>query len=256
VQQERLNAQQSLFGSAGVADIQPPAVPVVEDWNQLQLLNKEREVIGLYLSSHPLDEYKVIIKHMCKVGASSLDDLEPLNGQEVALAGVVTSVQNLTTKTGRQFGKFILEDYDGGSHEFALFGKDYEKFRQYLYPNYFLFIRGKVQPKPFGDNPELEFKIQSMMQLEEVRDNMIKEVHITVPIEDITERFVEEFSTKIIGTQSGRGKNSKGKAVLRLAVTDKALGVTLNMYSRKYKVELTNELIEYLEDMELKHTLS
>ncbi len=259
VQQERLNAQQSLFGAAGVVDIQHPAMPAIEEWNQLQLLNKEREVIGLYLSSHPLEDYKVIIKHMCKIGASSLDDLEPLSGQEVALAGVVTSVQHLTTKTGRQFGKFVLEDYDGGTHEFALFGKDYEKFRQYMYQNYFLFIRGKVQPKPFGDNPELEFKIQSIMQLEEVRDKMIKEVHVMVPVEELTERFVEEFSAKIIGSQGKRHKGDakdKSFAVLRMTVVDRSLGVTLNMYSRKYKVELTSELVDYLEDMELKYTLS
>ena len=259
VQQERLNAQQSLFGGGGIVDIQPPTLPVVEDWNQLQLLNKEREVIGLYLSSHPLEDYRVIIKHMCKVGVTALDDLEPLNGQEIAVAGVVTSVQHLTTKTGRQFGKFVLEDYEGGTHEFALFGKDYEKFRQYLYQNYFLFIRGKVQPRPFGDNPGLEFKIQAIMQLDEVRDKMIREVHVVVPVEDITERFVEEFSSKVIGAQ---GKKHKGEAkdknfaVLRVAVVDRALGVTLNMYSRKYKVELTSELVDYMEDMGLKYTLS
>ena len=219
------------------------------------MLNKEREVIGLYLSSHPLEDYRVIIKHMCKVGVTALDDLEPLNGQEIAVAGVVTSVQHLTTKTGRQFGKFVLEDYEGGTHEFALFGKDYEKFRQYLYQNYFLFIRGKVQPRPFGDNPGLEFKIQAIMQLDEVRDKMIREVHVVVPVEDVTERFVEEFSSKVIGAQ---GKKHKGEAkdknfaVLRVAVVDRALGVTLNMY----KVELTSELVDYMEDMGLKYTLS
>ena len=259
VQQEKLNAQQSLFGGGGVVDIQHPSLPAVEDWNQLQLLNKERDVIGLYLSSHPLEDYRVIIKHMCKVGVSSLDDLEPLNGQEIAVAGVMTSVQHLTTKTGRQFGKFVLEDYEGGTHEFALFAKDYEKFRQYLYENYFLFIRGKVQPKPYGDNPELEFKIQSMMQLDEVRDKMIREVHVVIPIEDITERFVREFSEKIIGSQGKKHKGDnkdKNFAVLRTAVVDRELGVTLNMYSRKYKVELTSELVDYLEDMGLKYTLS
>jgi DNA polymerase-3 subunit alpha len=196
---------------------------------------------------------------MCKVGVSGLDDLEPLSGQEIAVAGVVTSVQHLTTKTGRQFGKFVLEDYDGGTHEFALFAKDYEKFRHYLYQNYFLFIRGKVQPRPFGDNPELEFKIQSIMQLDEVRDNMIKEVHVVIPIEDITERFVAEFSEKIIAAQGKRQKGDtkeKSFAVLRTAVVDRELGVTLNMYSRKYKVELTSELVDYMEDMGLKYTLS
>jgi len=255
VQQERMNAQQSLFGGGDTVDIQPPTLPVAEDWNQLLMLKKERDIVGLYLSARPLDEYSVILKHMCKSRLAELANLEDFAGQELGIAGIVTSVQDLTTKTGRHWGKFTLEDYDG-SHDFTLFGKDYEMFRPFLYQDYYLFIRGKVQPRPYGDNPELEFKIQSIMQLEEVRDNMIKEVHVTVPIEDITERFVEEFPAKIIGTQSGRRSSGKGKAVLRLAVTDKTLGVTLNMYSRKYKVELTSELVDYLEEMDFKYTLS
>ena len=259
VQQEKVNAQQSLFGGGSMVDIQRPTLPVADDWNQLQLLNKEREVIGLYLSAHPLDEYKVIIDHMCKAQLTDLEDLEQFNGQEIAVSGVVTSVQSLTTKTGRPWGRFTLEDYNG-TREFALFGKDYEKFRPQLYVNYFLFVKGKVQPRPYGDNPELEFKIQHMMQLNEVRDKMIKEVHVMVPIEEVTERFVQEFSSKILALNAKRRKGEeqkeKANATLRMSFVDRSLGVTLNMYSRKYKVALTSELADYLEEMELIYTLT
>ncbi|MBE6199214.1 MAG: DNA polymerase III subunit alpha [Rikenellaceae bacterium] len=258
VQQEKANAQQSLFGGGSAVDIQRPSVPVADEWNQLQLLNKEREVIGLYLSAHPLDEYKVIIDHMCKAQLSDLADLERFNGQEIAVSGVVTSVQALTTKTGRPWGRFTIEDYQG-THEFALFGKDYEKFRQYLYKDYFLFVKGKVQPRPYGDNPELEFKIQHMMQLDEVRDKMIKEVHLTIPVEELTASFVQEFSEKIISAQGKRRKSEqkeKSFATLRVAIVDRKMGVTLNMYSRKYKVELTRDLVDYFDSQELKYTLS
>ncbi|MBO5687596.1 MAG: DNA polymerase III subunit alpha, partial [Alistipes sp.] len=217
VQQERLNAQQSLFGGGATVDIQPPTVPVAEDWNQLKLLGKEREVIGLYLSAHPLDDFAVIIRHMCKTQLSDLAELEPLNGKEIALAGVVTGVQEMTTKTGRHWGKFTMEDY-GGTHEFALFGKDYEQFRPMMYPNYFLFVRGKVQPRPYGDNPELEFKILSMQQLAEVGET-IKEIHVQLPIEHITADFVQEFSTHV--------RKSKGKTLLRLTVVDRSIGTSL-----------------------------
>ena len=247
VQQEKVNAQQSLFGSGSTVDIQRPSLPAAEEWDQLQLLNKEREVIGLYLSAHPLDEYKVIIDHMCKAQLSDLSDLEHFNGQEIAISGVVTSVQELTTKTGRYWGRFTMEDYNG-THDFSLFGKDYEKFRQYLYKNYFLFVKGKVQPRPYGDNPELEFKIQMMMQLDEVRDKMVKEIHVQIPVEDITERFVTEFFDKV--------KKNKGKAVLRTTIADRNAGVNLNLYSRKYKVSLSSDLIDWLQDMDLKYTLS
>jgi DNA polymerase-3 subunit alpha len=247
VQQERMNAQQSLFGGGGAVDIQPPTLPVAEDWNQLQMLNKEREMIGLYLSAHPLDEYKMILNHMCKAHLSDLSDLEQFNGQELGLAGVVTSVQEMTTKTGRHWGKFTMEDYDG-THEFALFGKDYEMFRQFLYPNYFLFVRGKVQPRPYGDGSELEFKVLSMIQLSEMRDTMIKELHVMLPITELTDSFVHDFSAAV--------QANKGKTILRTTVTSREDGVSVNMYSKRHKVALTAELVDFLESNELKFTLS
>ena len=121
-------------------------------------------------------------------------------------------------------------------------------------------MKGKVQPRPYGDNPELEFKIQHMMQLNEVRDKMIKEVHVMVPSEEVTERFVQEFSSKILALNAKRRKGEeqkeKANATLRMSVVDRSLGVTLNTYSRKYKVALTSELADYLEEMELKYTLT
>ncbi|MBQ1952896.1 MAG: DNA polymerase III subunit alpha, partial [Alistipes sp.] len=247
VQQERLNAQQSLFGGGTMVDIQPPTTPVAEDWNQLQVLNKERDYIGMFLSAHPLDEYKVIIDHMCKVNLGDLNNLEPLNGQEIALAGIITSVQEMTTKTGRHWGKFTMEDYEG-THEFALFGKDYEQFRPMMYPNYFIFLKGKVQPRPYGDNPELEFKILSMTQLSEVRDTMIKELHVFLTVDDLTPTFIADFTAEV--------QRSKGNAILRTTIRDREAGTVLGLYSKRYKVELSPELISYLDKNEIKYTLS
>ena len=247
MQQEKQNSQQSLFGGGAIVDIQHPAVPVAEDWNQLMMLNKEKEVIGLYLSAHPLDEYKVIIDHMCKAKLSDLSDLEPLNGQEIGFAGVITSVQEMTTKTGRHWGKFTMEDYNG-THEFVLFGKDYERFRQYLFVNYFLFVKGKVQPRPYGDNPELEFKVLSMMQLSEVQDTMIKELHLTLRSEEITEGFIEDLLNVV--------KSNKGKVILRTTIIDEDGITVLKLFSKRFKVALTAELVEFLDSRDLKYTLS
>jgi DNA polymerase-3 subunit alpha len=247
VQQERQNAQQSLFGGGDVVDIQPPTTPVAQDWNQLMVLNKEREVIGLYLSAHPLDDYKVIINNMCKVSLNDLNDMSPLEGKEIALAGVVTAVQELTTKTGKNWGKFTMEDYDG-SYEFTLFGEDYKNFRPYLFPNYFLFVKGRVQLRPYRDNGELEFKIKSMVQLSDVRDTLIKEIYLSVDIDDIDDEFITSF-TKVV-------KANKGKTILRMTVVSRRDDVALNLYSRRHKVALTQELIDYLEKRDIKFTLS
>lgn len=245
-QAEKSNAQQSLFGGGGEVDIQRPVLPACGDWTQLETLAKEREMIGLYLSAHPLDDYKVIIDHMCKTQLSDLDNLGNLKGQEVAVAGMVVSVQNLITKTGKPWGKFVLEDYNG-THEFALFSKDYENFRKYLFADYFLFIRGKVQPKLYNDQ-ELEFKVISMIQLQEMRDTMIKELTLQLPVEEVTTELIGELSAKV--------RESKGDTLLRVNVFDREAQVTVKLFSKGHKVSLTQSLVSYLDDNEIKYSIA
>ncbi len=244
-QSEKNSAQQSLFGGNGEVDIQRPAVPVCPDWNPLETLTKERETVGLYLSAHPLDDYKTIIDHMCKTELGQLEHLDELRGQEVAVAGMVTAVQNLTTKTGKPWGRFTLEDYNG-THEFTLFGKDYENFRKYLYTDYFLFIRARIQPRPYNEK-ELELKIVSMVQLQELRDTMIREMHIQLTIDRITDQLIGELTEKV--------KESSGPTVLHLSLYDPITQVGLNLYSKKYKVSLSSPLIEWLDGNEIKYKI-
>ncbi len=243
-QVEKNNAQQSLFGGDDHVDIQHPLVPACADWSQLETLNKEREVIGLYLSAHPLDDYAIIMRNMCKTQLSELQNLEALKGQEIAVAGMVISVQNLLTKNGKPWGKFTLEDYNG-THEFALFGKDYENFRKYLYTDYFLFIRGKVQPRPYNDK-ELEFKIVSMMQLSELSES-IKEMHVQLPVEEVTRTLIDELAARV--------RESKGQTVLRLNLYDRESQVSLNLFSKSYKVGITRELVSYLDDHSIRYSI-
>ena len=247
-QAEKNNAQQSLFGGdSGSVDLQPPTVPVCDEWNRLTLLNKEKEVIGLYMSAHPLDEYRVIIDKMCNARLSDLKNIESLNGKEIVVAGVVTSVDNLMTKTGQPFGVFKMEDYSG-EHEFRLFRKDYETFRPKMFKEYFLMVRGRVQPRPFKDQSQsLEYKITSIEQLQEVRDG-IKEIRLDIPIDRLDNALIDS----IVGTV----KKSKGKGILRLTLRDEAEGVSVNMLSRKYKVGLTKEMSEFLEDSGLKYSIN
>ena len=244
-QAERDNAQQSLFGGDGHVDIQRPVLPTCTDWTQLETLGKEREMMGLYLSAHPLDEYKVLIDHMCKTQVTELEHPEALKGQEVAVAGMVVGVQNLITRTGKPFGKFKLEDYNG-TYEFALFGKDYETFRKFMFTDYFLFIRCKVQPKPYNDK-ELEVKIVSIMQLSELRDS-IKEVTVQLPVEEVTH--------ELIGGLSERVRESKGDTLLRVNVFDRNTQVVLNLYSRSHRVCLSQSLVDYLEDNQINYSIA
>ena len=244
-QTEQNNAQQSLFGGGEHVDIQRPVLPACADWSQLEKLTKEREMVGLYLSAHPLDDYKIIIDHMCKTQLSELENLDALKGQEIAVAGMVVGVQNLMTKTGKPWGKFKLEDYNGG-HEFALFGKDYENFRKYLFPDYFLFVRGRVQAKPYNDK-ELEFKIISMVQLQEMRDT-IKEMIVQLPIEEVTEVFIHDLTERV--------RESKGDTLLRLNVYDRGAQVSLRLFSKSHKVSLSQSLVGYLDDNSIHYSIA
>jgi DNA polymerase-3 subunit alpha len=170
IQTEKNNAQQSLFGGDnGVSDIQKPSVPVRGDAVQLDILNKEKELIGMYLSAHPLDEYKLLLNSVCKCSLADLNDLGKLNGKEIAVAGIVTDTNEFYLKNGTPAGKMTIMDYNG-AYEFAFFRKDYEMFRTRMFKDYFLLIQGRVQPRQWSKEGELEFKVTSITQLSDVRD--------------------------------------------------------------------------------------
>ncbi len=244
-QAEKDNAQQSLFGGGSMVDIQKPLIPVCQDWNQIQTLAKEKEMIGLYLSSHPLDQYKVIIDNMCKTRLTDLDNLEPLRNQEFAVAGMVVDVKNLYNKAGKPYGRFTLEDYNG-SHEFILTGKDYEKYRQYLYPDYFLFVRGKVQPT-YYDEQKLRISILSMKQLDEVLQT-VNSISVQLPVDTISAEVIKELTEKL--------EKSAGDTIFKVLLFDPATGVSIKMFSKKYKVSLSQDLMNYLKDNEFMYLLA
>ena len=248
IQQEKQNAQQSLFGMAGDGggNIQPPRVPVTEDWNNLTILNKEREVIGLYLSSHPLDRYGFIIKRMCQADLSAMQDLTPLKGNEISVAGIVTSVTPLATKDGRRYARFVLEDYNT-SHELTLFSKDYERMGMLIEQNNFLFLRGRVQPRPYREPEELEFKILSIQHLADVSES-IASIRIELDINEVCPTLTQMLIDKV--------ESNKGKATLSFTIVDRTSNVKIKLSSKKYRVEPTTDFMEFLDNNEFNYFLN
>ena len=245
IQNERNNAQQSLFGGDnGVSDIQKPAIPMRGDAVQLELLNKEKELIGMYLSAHPLDEYKMIIDSTCKCTLADLSELGKLNGKEIAIAGIVTDTSEFYLKNGTPAGKMVVMDYSG-SYEFAFFRKDYEMFRTRMFKDYFLLIQGRVQPRQWGKEGELEFKVTNLTQLSDVRD-AVREVKLYLPSQIINREFIDELATV--------AKESKGKAQLKLSVQDVNEGIYVSLSSRKYRVALTQALADFIKKYNLQYT--
>ncbi len=246
VQSEKNNVQQSLFGGiTEESSVQKPEPPQYTPWTKLETLNRERDVIGIYLSSHPLDDFSLIIKHYCTCSLGDLADLPSMNGRDFVAAGMVTSVMHLTTKTGKPYGRFTIEDYNG-SHEFVLFSKDYENFRRFLFEGYYLLIKGKVAPRIYNPN-ELETRITSIMMLAEAQETLMKEVTVSVPVDELTE--------ELVGRLSAAAKENRGQVILRFKVDDPAAEVAVNLYSKSVKVALTGDLIRTFDDYSLRYTL-
>ncbi|MFI3285425.1 MAG: DNA polymerase III subunit alpha [Rikenellaceae bacterium] len=249
-QQEQQNAQQSLFGGeCGVVDIEMPQPPIAEEWSQLETLKREREIIGLFLSAHPLDEYKIVLDNFCNTQVSELSSLENFRDKDVAIAGMVVADNHLMSKTGNPFGRFTVEDYEG-SHEFALFGKDYENFRKFLYKDYFLFIRGRVEGRRYNENM-LNFNIKSIVQLAEFRDTMIKNITIDMEIHKISDSIMDQIEDLLRQPKGSK----KGETGVKFRIYDALSGVTIDMLSRDQRVTLDKTFIEKLEKTNLEYKI-
>ena len=245
MQEEANNSQQSLFGGSGTVEIQKPMVPPGQEWSKLEMLSREKEVIGIYLSAHPLDDYKAIIKKFCNTPLSDFGDLPKLRNKDFCVAGIVTKVQSLMTQKGKPYGRITIEDYSD-SYEFTLWGKDFEQFRLYFFEQYYLLIRGRVMPKPYNE-AELEPKINAIMMLSDAQENLVKEVMVTLPLDDITPAFTRIFTDTVT--------KNPGKAILRVKVWDRKHDVSLGMTSRMHKVMISNELLGFFDDNAVKYML-
>lgn len=234
---------QSMSLFADVADeatqVAEPKIPQCEEWPVLSKLKAEREVIGIYISGHPLDTYKIEMEVFSKHKLSELKDLTGKMGQEMHIGGMITGGQKKMTKTGKEFGVFTLEDYYD-SHEFALFGKDFIEFGKYLtnldQPR-FILVRGKVQSR-YGMPDQLEFKVQSIELLTEMLDK-IKTCNLNLPLSSVTDDKIAKLN-EVIAKHSG-------KSQLRFTVYDVAENIKLELPSRKVRVKPDKAMLEELQ---------
>ena len=230
-------SQASIFSSDSI-EIKKPDIPQVDEWNKLHRLNFEKEVIGIYLSEHPLDIYKLEIDTYCNADVSDLSDFEKIKGSEVSVAGIVNEFFHGTTKTGKAYGSMTIEGYKS-SHRLYLFGKDYVKYKNFFTKDFSLLIKGKVQKRwNSKDDDDLEFSVTSMELLSEAKKTMIKTLTVSISIKDISADFLTGFS-KICD-------NHKGKMNLEIKVIDKEENVHLLLFSRKKRVNIGNKLINTL----------
>ena len=239
-QTDKATAANSLFGDDNFVAIAKPEIPHAERWSDLERLNKEKDLVGIYLSAHPLDEYRIILQYVCNTGMVELNDKETLVGREVLAGGIVTGFREGTTKTGNPFGILKVEDFTG-SGEIALFGQDYIEYSKYGKPGMYLLISGKMEARKYNDKI-FDFRISSIKLLPNEKDKLIENIRITVPIHDLDEPMINELSTLI--------KNNPGNSLLYFRVVDGSNNIALNLFSQNVRLKITKELIDYLSESE------
>jgi DNA polymerase III, alpha subunit len=239
-QTDKSTAVNSLFGGDAFVAIAKPEIPQCERWGDLEKLNKEKELVGIYLSAHPLDEYRIILTYVCNTGMVEINDRESLRNRDLLLGGIVTAFREGTTKNGKPYGIVKIEDFTG-SGEIALFGNDYIEYSKYCKIGMYLLINARVEPRRWKED-ELDFRIGSIRLLQDEKDRLIEKISITVPIHDLDEPTINELSVLI--------KNNPGQSLLYFRVVDSEHNIAQNFFSQNIRLNVTRNLVEFLQGNE------
>jgi len=236
-QEQENSAQGSLFGGETAVEIPEPQIPECEPWGRMEKLSKEKDVVGIYLSGHPLDDFQFEIKNFCTARIKELSNLEfAMKRGEMRMAGIVTEAQHRITKNGKPYGVLVLEGYEE-SFRFMLFSDDYIKFKGYLTQGWFLFVKGKVQKRQWND--ELEFKISGIELLSDLKDKMAKHINIKLDYEAVDESMIEWMHEL--------GGEKLGKCTIGFQLIDRENKNVIQLKSRNLQLNLTTELLEKLD---------
>ncbi len=229
--------QASLFGDVMVEEVSQPTLGKCEPWSKLEALTKEKEVIGFYISGHPLDDFRFELKNFCNTRVeqiSSNEGLKALRGRDVAFAGIITSVNHRMSKTGKPFGSFTIEDLSG-SMEIALFGEDYGKLKQFMEQESLVFIKAKIQNR-FRSEEDFELKPYSIQYLSDIGDKLTKELVVHLKLWELdTETGA---SLKELLTQH------PGNVPVRIKVYDEEKRWQLPFQVKSLKVKINTKLME------------
>ena len=241
MQENENSAQVSLFGEMSEVQIPEPVVPPCDTWGTMEKLKREKEVVGIYISGHPLDDFKTEIKYFCNASLSDLRELTRLVNREVSIAGVITDIQHRTAKNGKGWAAFTVEDYND-SYEFRLFNEDYLKFRHFLLINSFIYLRLYVREgfikKETGERSEPRLQYNTMMQLQDVMQQFAKKITIHLNVEDIKPNKIDVLKQAV--------RDHGGEHQLYFSVYKLDEDVKLTMQSRKLKVNINSDLIDIL----------
>lgn len=237
-QQEQSQAQNSLFGSTEAIEIATPQVPQAEPWSTIETLNRERDLVGIYLSAHPLDEFDIILKAMCNTHCTELDDKVSLSKKDqIVIGGIVTGTKSKFTKTGKPCGFVTIEDFEGFG-ELAFFGEEWGRWKGMLVEGSTVFITAKCVQK-YRDSDYYDFKISDIQYLQTVKDQRIEKFTITMDTTSVDETIVNDISTML--------RDSPGNTQLYFQIHDVGNNSHVLLRSKMGPISLKHKLVTYIE---------
>lgn len=241
-QAQKAQAMNSLFGATDEVLMPEPDMPKAEPWSLIYKLNQEKEVTGIYISGHPLDDYKVEIENFT---TCSLDRLDDFQGRDVKLAGIVTTAQHRMSKKGTGWGLFTIQDFNG-SLEFPLFGNDYLDFKDRLNEGLCVFIKGKYEQK--WNSEDFQLKILDVSLLDGLSQNLTEGITLQLPIDKLTHEVIESIDLLC--------QKYKGKQRLRMLFVDRVNRTTLTMKSKKCYVAVDTAFVAELDKIGVEYKLN
>ncbi len=240
VQIDKVQSSQSLFGAVGFgAEVTHPAFPkMVQEWGTLEKLNKERDLVGIYLSAHPLDDYSFVLNNVCNTKLTELEDKALLaTRKEVSFGGIVTNIRIGESKRGSLYGIIKMEDFSG-SGEVALFGKDWLDFHNCFIEGASLYITASVVPHQWKKG-EYSMQLKSIDLLSEVKDKLVEKITLNVPLENLTTNMVQDLAEIV--------RECPGESELYFNVHSSTDNMSTLLFSRKVKISVLNPLINFFD---------
>ena len=242
-QLEKAQSQNTLFGDFGAVEIATPQIPKSDiRWSDIERLNKERELVGIYLSAHPLDEFKMILDNLCNAKCADLSDIQNLSGREdVIFGGIVTAVRQKFTKRGEPCGFVTVEDFDG-SGEIPLFGREWGQWSGMFTEGASVYVTAKLQAR-FMNSSQMELKVQNVEYLQTIKEKAIDRITIEMVTDMLDEQIVADL-TEIINENPGSTK-------LFFQLRDSAGSNHVLLRSKSSGVDVRHSLIDFIEHHEM-----
>ena len=238
-QREQQEAATSLFGGTEAVEIATPPIPEVEGWSTIERLNRERELVGIYLSAHPLDDYEIILNNLCNTHCAELGDKAELAKKEdIVFGGIITEVKSKFTKTGKPCGFVTIEDFEG-SGELALFGEDWGTWRGVMVEGSTIFVTAKCVAR-YGNSNYLDFKISTVEYLQTVKENRLEKFTISIDSSIVDDTLVNDLKTLV--------DNDEGHAQLFIQIHDSETNTNFTMRAQDRSVGVSRELIQFVND--------